>query len=118
MNRIKSFYRSITFLIFAKLFPRYYIGVGMQARYLYRQSLLFKYRWKEMGLDHAESSFEKGENEQVYFFRKAQQEPFLIRARIFYDALLKREPKAYYKSIKTIIKTSLDKRSGIFLMRS
>lgn len=81
-----------------KLLGRYYVGLGVQTRFLYQQSPLFKYRWQELGIDFAKESFDNNPDDQVYFFRKAQKEPFKIRIRIFLDALAGKEPIAYYIS--------------------
>ena len=80
-----------------RLLQPYYDGLVVQARYLYRQSPLFKYRWQELGLEFAESTFEK---DVTHFFHEAQKEPFLIRAKIFWDAISGREPKPYYLAEK------------------
>lgn len=70
----------------------YYDRLAVQAMYLYRQSPLFKYRWQEMGLDFAESTFE---NDSIHFFHKAQKEHIVIRSRILLDSILKRPVQPY-----------------------
>ncbi|HXK41025.1 MAG: hypothetical protein A3G45_00300 [Candidatus Staskawiczbacteria bacterium RIFCSPLOWO2_12_FULL_37_15] len=52
----------------------YYSRLAVQARYLYRQSSLFKDRWQHIGLDYAENSFEDVAD---HFFRKAKKEHIL-----------------------------------------
>lgn len=74
----------------------YYIRIAVQARYLYRQSELFRLRWQELGLDYAEQSFDDdlGGIGQ-YFFHKAQQSPWIVKRRIVADWLLGRPPQPY-----------------------
>jgi len=81
-----------------KIFGHYYYGLAIQARFLYRQSDLFKLRWQELGLVFAEKSFDDTDDtdDGVFFFRKAQKEPFIIRFCIFVDALAGKEPRPYY----------------------
>ena len=78
-----------------KLLGKYYEGLMVQARFLYRQSELFKLRWREMGLEFAEKTFDST-NDYTYFFHKAKKEPLLIRWQILLDALSKKEPRPYY----------------------
>ena len=78
-----------------RILRRYYNGLAVQARFLYQQSPLFKYRWQELGLDFARESFDKSSDGE-YFFHKAQKEPFMIRWQIFLDALTGKEPRPYY----------------------
>lgn len=79
-----------------RVLENYYTGLAVQARFLYRQSPLFKYRWQELGLNFARESFDKSKSDQQYFFWKARQEPFKIRWQIFLDALNGKEPRPYY----------------------
>ena len=74
---------------------QYYVGLAVQARFLYRQSTLFKDRWQQIGLKFAEETFENTETGE-YFFHKAQKEPFMIRFQIFLDTITGKEPTAYY----------------------
>lgn len=76
-----------------KAFRFYYDRLILQARFLYRQSSLYKYRWQEFGLDFAEKSFE---NDVVYFFNKARNESLCLRWQLFLDGLLGREFRCYY----------------------
>lgn len=78
-----------------RVWGNYYKGLLAQAEFLYRQSPLFRERWLTMGLQYAEDMFQ---NEVEYFFRKAKQEPFLIRWQIFWDSLLGRPVQTYYIS--------------------
>ncbi len=93
-KKILSLLRKTYIRLKWKILWPYYEAV--QTRFLYQQSELFKLRWQELGLDFARESFEKSEDEQLYFFRKAQKEPFIIRFNIFMDALTNKEPKPYY----------------------
>ncbi len=70
----------------------YYVRLAVQARYLYRSSQLFKYRWQEMGIDYAEESFD---NIGEHFFHKAQKEHILIRSRIMLDSILGKPARPY-----------------------
>jgi hypothetical protein len=76
-----------------KIFGFYYDRLAIQAYYLYRQSDLFKNRWREMGLQFAEDSFAA---DCRYFFSKAKHEPIGIRARLFWDGLTKKPLRTYY----------------------
>ncbi|MFW6130807.1 MAG: hypothetical protein ACOC56_06435 [Atribacterota bacterium] len=49
-----------------------------------------------MGLDFALESFKNNPDEQMFFFRKAQKEPFIIKFNIFMDAITGKEPGPYY----------------------
>lgn len=71
----------------------YYRRLGVQARYLYRSSQLFKERYQQAGLDYAESSF-PGETAS-HFFWKAGKGPMRIRFQIFLDFLLNRPEQPY-----------------------
>ena len=71
----------------------YYSRLIVQARYLYRKSPLFRYRWQELGLEFAEEAFR---DDAMYFFNKAREENILIRLRIFADFILHRPAKPYY----------------------
>lgn len=95
-------FKKFFFLLYKKyiqlkwtLLGQYYTSLAVQARFLYQQSPLFKYRWQELGLDFARESFDNT-NDGEYFFRKAQKEPFKIRFRIFLDAISGKEPRPYY----------------------
>ena len=68
-------------------------GLAVQAKFLYRQSDLFKNRYQQLGLEFAEQTFEQN---AFYFFKKAQEEPFIIKAKIFFDAVSGKKPKPYY----------------------
>ena len=70
----------------------YYFRLAVQARYLYRQSSLFKDRWQYIGLDYAENSFEDVAD---HFFWKAKKEHLLIRGRILLDSILGRPVQPY-----------------------
>ncbi|OGN04224.1 MAG: hypothetical protein A3B99_03530 [Candidatus Yanofskybacteria bacterium RIFCSPHIGHO2_02_FULL_44_12b] len=70
----------------------YYARLAVQARYLYRQSDLFKMRWQELDLNYAENTFD---NVATHFFRKAKSGPAVIRRRIFMDWILNRPPQPY-----------------------
>ncbi len=88
----------LCFLSFAlklkyKLLRPYIEGLIIQARFLYRQSDLFKERLYYFGLETAEKLFEK---DAVFFFNKAKKEPLPIRLRIFIDATLNRKQRPYY----------------------
>ena len=69
------------------------MGLVIQARFLYKQSDLFRERLHYLGLETAEKLFEK---DALSFFKKAKKEPFMIRLQIFLDATLKREQRPYY----------------------
>jgi hypothetical protein len=74
----------------------YYARLGVQARYLYRQSSLFKDRWQEIGLDYAEKSFDDDLGGiGKHFFWKAQSSPWLVKKRIMLDWLLGRPACPY-----------------------
>ena len=73
----------------------YYERLAVQARFLYRQSDLFKLRWRELGLEYAESSFLNPVT-GIYFFEKAKHAPLAIRLKLFKDALTNRPMQAYY----------------------
>lgn len=81
-----------------RIFQRYYGGLAVQARFLYQQSPLFKYRWQELGLNFARESFDNNPSDGEYFFHKAQKESFIIRWQIFLDAISGKEPRPYYLS--------------------
>ncbi len=76
-----------------QLLKPYFAGLAIQAKFLYRQSDLFKSRYQELGLETAEKLFEK---DAVSFFKKAQKEPFAIRLQIFIDATFGRQQRPYY----------------------
>lgn len=92
---VKAFIRFRWFLL-----GDYYARLAVQARYLYRQSLLFKERWQQVGLDYAEESFD---NVAEHFFHKAKKEHILIRGRILLDSILGRPPQAYAISDDSIL---------------
>ncbi len=75
------------------LLAPYMQGLMVQAKFLYKQSDLFKARYQIFGIEFAEQTFEQN---VFYFFQKAKQEPFIIRAKIFFDATLGKAPKPYY----------------------
>lgn len=75
------------------LFGFYHIRLAYQARYLYRQSELFRLRRDAMGLEFADTSFKY---DQIHFWHKAQKEPLQIRLRLFLDGLQGKELMAYY----------------------
>lgn len=77
----------------------YYGRLAVQAKYLYRQSELFKMRWQEMGLDYAESNFE---DQPTYFFWKAKQSPWTIKKEIILDSILGRPARPYVLSDRFI----------------
>ncbi len=79
-----------------KILGPYYNGLAVQTYFLYRQSELFKLRWQEMGLDFALESFKNNPDEQMFFFHKAQKEPFIIKFNIFMDAITGKELHPYY----------------------
>lgn len=94
------FFKKLIFLLYKNflqlnIVQRYYAGLAVQARFLYQQSPLFKYRWQELGLDFAKESFDNTSDGE-YFFHKAQKEPFKIRFQIFLDAISSKEPRPYY----------------------
>lgn len=98
---VKMFFKKLIFLLYKnyiqlkwKIFWRYYAGLAVQARFLYQQSPLFKYRWQEMGLDFARESFDNTPSDGEYFFWKARKEPFKIRWQIFLDAITEKKAKA------------------------
>lgn len=70
----------------------YYGRLAVQAKYLYRQSNLFKMRWQEIGLDYAEAGFE---DQAGYFFWKAKQSPWAIKREIIIDSILGRPARPY-----------------------
>lgn len=72
----------------------YYRGLGVQARWLYQNSDLFRLRKEAMGEEYALESFDG--DCALHFWYKAKKEHWRIRLRIFVDATLGREPKAYY----------------------
>lgn len=74
----------------------YYTRIAIQARYLYRQSELFRLRWQELGLDYAEESFDNDlRGIGQHFFHKAQKSPWIVRKRIITDWLLGRPAQPY-----------------------
>lgn len=74
----------------------YYTRIGVQARYLYRQSELFRLRWQELGLNYAEESFDNDlRGIGQHFFHKAQQSPWIVKKRIITDWLLGRPAQPY-----------------------
>jgi hypothetical protein len=77
-----------------RLLKPYFSSLAIQARFLYRQSDLFKNRYQQLGLEAAEKLFEK---DAISFFKKAQKEPLIIRLQLFFDATFGREQRAYYK---------------------
>ncbi len=79
-----------------KILGPYYRGLSVQTHFLYKQSELFKLRWQEMGLDFALKSFKNNPDEQMFFFRKAQKEPLIIRFNILMDVLTGKELGPYY----------------------
>lgn len=64
----------------------YYERLAVQARHMYRQSELFRLRWRELGLEYAEESF-IAPSTGTHFFEKAKRAPFAVRWRIFKDSL-------------------------------
>lgn len=94
----KSCYLAADIFIKVKRFflGDYYTRLGVQARYLYRQSELFKIRWQEFGLDYAENSFDNDlGGVGQHFFWKARHSPWPIKKRIILDWLLKRPAQPY-----------------------
>lgn len=82
------------FLIWkCSLLAPYMQGLMVQAKFLYRQSDLFKNRHQTLGIEFAEQAFK---NDMVYFFRKAKKEPLIIRVKIFLDTTLGKELRPYY----------------------
>lgn len=74
----------------------YYNRIAVQARYIYRQSSLFKERWQEVGLDYAEKSFDDDLNGiGQYFAWKARNSPWPIKKQIILDWLLSRPARPY-----------------------
>ena len=71
----------------------YYEHLLVQARYIYSQSELYRLRRNEQGMEFAENAFEENVD---HFFWKAKKEPFQIRARIFFDSLVNKKPRAYF----------------------
>ncbi len=85
------------------LLGSYYVRFGVQARYLYKQSQLFKDRWQQMGLDYAYQSFDDDlGGVGQHFFRKAQHSPWPIKKRIILDWLLGRPINAYALSEESL----------------
>ncbi len=76
-----------------KLLSSYYDRLYHQAKFLYRQSDLFKLRWQEFGLDFAEKTYER---DSIIFLNLAKKEPIRIRWQLFLDGLLNRELQTYY----------------------
>lgn len=70
----------------------YYDGLAVQARYLYRTSDLFRFRWEALGYDFA---MDLDKDTGLYFMHKARQEHWYVRLRIFLDATLGRKPRPY-----------------------
>lgn len=77
----------------ASLVDPYHCGLLVQAEYLYRNSELFQIRLKERGYMSAVESFHGGV--ALYFFEKARRMPRHTRLRIFMNAILGKEPRAY-----------------------
>ena len=74
----------------------YYTRLAVQARYLYRQSSLFKDRWQEISLDYAENSFDDDlDGIGKYFAWKARNSPWPIKKRIILDWIFGRPPQPY-----------------------
>lgn len=73
----------------------YYDRLAVQAKFLYRQSELFKTRYRELGLDYADGCF-TDEGTGMHFFEKAKREPLGIRWQILMDCFFKRPMIAYY----------------------
>lgn len=80
---IKKFLSAKYFLL-----KRYYAGLAVQARFLYRQSKLYKLRWQEVSYDFSEEMWEQS---GLMFFEKAKKEPLIIRVKIFYDTMILRK---------------------------
>ena len=78
------------------LLQPYFVGIGVQARFLYKRSELFRLRYEALGLEYAESSF-KGSTAE-HFFAEARKCHLRIRLQIFIDAMLGRTPRPYYVS--------------------
>lgn len=95
-------YRAITVFVRFKwyILGDYYGRLGVQARYLYRHSQLFRDRWQEIDLDFAESTFD---SVAIHFFHKAQKEHILIRGRILLDSILGRPPRPYVMRDDSIV---------------
>ena len=74
----------------------YYRRLGVQAKYLYLASDLYKIRRDELGEEYALKSFLK--NDGAYFFHKAQKEPFVIRWQHLKDSFWNRPAKPYVVS--------------------
>jgi hypothetical protein len=78
------------------LLSDYYVRLSIQARYLYKQSSLFKDRWQQIGLDYAEQSFDDDLGGiGRHFFWKAQHSPWPIKKRIILDWVLDRPARSY-----------------------
>ena len=98
--RLRNWWRRVVYSIYslvirAKWFilGDYYYRLGVQARYLYKQSPLFKMRWQEVSLEYAENSFN---DVSIHFFNKVQKEPAIIKQQILKDFLLRRPARPYY----------------------
>ncbi len=73
----------------------YYNRLAVQAEFLYRQSDLFKTRYRELGLNYANASF-TDDGTGMHFFEKAKHEPLGIRFQFLLDSLAGRPMQAYY----------------------
>lgn len=74
---------------------RYYEGIAVQAKYLYRTSDLYRLRWEACGIDYADECFRPDSTDAWLFFQKARRAPIIIRMAHLRDALLSREPRPY-----------------------
>lgn len=81
-----------------QILGRYYQALAIQARFLYRQSPLFQYRYQELGLQFALDAFNAENSDGLHFFSCAKNEPLQIRARLFLDAISGKPLHAYYIS--------------------
>ena len=102
MNNLRRLTRNLIVRVSIKairlrwfLLGPYYAGLAVQAEYLYRQSELYKNRWRVMGQEFADEAF-KGD--ALLFFHHAQHGPWLIKFMIFIDATLGKAPTPYYIS--------------------
>lgn len=73
----------------------YYDRLAVQAEFLYRQSELFKTRYRELGLDYANACFTQ-EGTGMHFFERAKREPLAIRFQLLMDSLAGRPMQFYY----------------------
>lgn len=72
----------------------YYDRLAVQAIHMYRQSELFRLRWRELGLDYATKSFDDP-GTGMFFFEKAKRAPLAVRWQILKDSLARRPSRLY-----------------------